>query len=483
MNTIWQPDLSTAAGPKYQALAQALVEAVRRGDLPPGSQLPTVRDLAWRLGITPGTVARAYALTTQKGVTQAVVGRGTFVADQLEGRAAAPWHREYAPSVGAQALLEPSASTGQAGGAEGDAIDLRALRLPDIGQTSQIAGALQRLAAGLTPEVLDYPAAESDLPLRAALCDWLADEVVGACGPEDLVVTSGGQQALGVVMASLLTGPHPVVLTEDLAYPGTRQAARLMRAEVLGVEMDGEGILPAALEALCRRHQPQICVLTTEGQNPTTGRMGLERRQQIVATARAYDLQLIDDNSYGGPEAGLPGLRALAPERSYHIGSLSKCLAPALRFGWVIAPPGRGEAVRQVMRHTQFGVSRLLGDVCLDLLNSGVAAELREALRLETAARLETLVNRLGAFDLAWQPGLAFVWLRLPLGWRATAFTRAAEAEGVLVRPADEFALLHGRAPHAVRITLGATSSRARFEAGLSVLLRLLSSPPQDLSV
>ena len=474
MDTIWVPDLSSHAGPKYQALAAAISEAVRCGALKPGAQLPTVRDLAWRLGITPGTVARAYALSTQKGVTEAVVGRGTFVAQ--------PRGRDDPSAAAALAFMHPPQPLVLRGEERGP-VDLRALRLPEVGQTAEVSAAMKRVAASLVPDDLDYPSLEADLELRQALCDWLGEELPGDYRADDMVVTSGGQQALGVVMAATLAGPRPVVLTEDLAYPGIRHAARLARAEILGLEMDREGVVPGVLEQICRRHQPQLCVLTAQGQNPTASRMSLARRQEIVAIARAHDLLLIEDNSYGATDGGIPSFRALAPERSYQIGSLSKSIAPALRLGWVNAPGGQAELVRQVMRHTQFGVSRLLGEIGLDLLRSGAATAIREALRRETAARLESLVNRLGAFDLSWQPGLAFVWLRLPVGWRASAFARAAEIEGVLVRPADEFVLVHGRAPHALRLTLGGTAPRERFEAALGVILRLLCAPPHELSV
>ena len=80
MDTIWQPDLGAEEGPKYLALVRALRDSVKAGDLAEGMRLPTVRDLAWRLGVTPGTVSRAYQIATQEGLLQATVGRGTFVA-------------------------------------------------------------------------------------------------------------------------------------------------------------------------------------------------------------------------------------------------------------------------------------------------------------------------------------------------------------------------------------------------------------------
>jgi DNA-binding transcriptional MocR family regulator len=97
--------------------------------------------------------------------------------------------------------------------------------------------------------------------------------------------------------------------------------------------------------------------------------------------------------------------------------------------------------------------------------------------------RLQMTVNTLGAFDLAWQPGLRFVFLRLPSGWRASTFVARAEAEGVMLRSADEYALVHGRAPNAVRIAISGNVPLERFQWALARLSRLLGQPPVDLMV
>jgi len=100
MNTIWIPDLSQLQGPKYRVLTDALRVDITSGALPPGTRLPTVRELAWRLSVTPGTVARAYQAATTEGLLQATVGRGTFVAERTESL---PPLRS-SPSVG---LIDP----------------------------------------------------------------------------------------------------------------------------------------------------------------------------------------------------------------------------------------------------------------------------------------------------------------------------------------------------------------------------------------
>ena len=242
MDTSWVPVLADDSGPKYLALTRALREAVRSGALAEGRQLPTVRDLAWKIGVTPGTVSRAYQIVTQEGLLQATVGRGTFVAAR-------------SPRLGPTQPLFMERDPGVAQGR----VDLRSPQLPDVGQGAFFADALRRMADRIGRDWLDYTSQTGEAAVRAAVCGWMADRVLGPITAQDVMLTHGGQNGIGLVLDCCLRGDRPVVLTEDLGYPGFRYAARLARAEVVGVELDGEGIRPDALEAACRKHDRKCC--------------------------------------------------------------------------------------------------------------------------------------------------------------------------------------------------------------------------------
>jgi DNA-binding transcriptional MocR family regulator len=466
MHTKWRPDLTQYDGPKYLALTRALREAIRDGILPTDTQLPTVRDLAWDLKITPGTVARAYSMATQEGLLAAVVGRGTFVAAST-------------PQMGPQKALY----TKREGSATSGPIDLRPPLLPDVGQTQAFAAALHAVGQKQGLDWLDYTTQVSEAPLRAAVADWVADRDLGAYGPDDIALTNGGQNALLSIMLCCLRGDRPVVLVEELGFAGFRYAARLARAEAVPLELDDQGVTPDSLEAACRRHRPQILCLTPEAQNPTTVRMGAARREQILAIARHHDLQIIEDGCYSTMQRDLPALRALAPERVWHVGSFSKTLTAALRFGFVICPTNMGEAGRLTVQHSCFALSLAVSEMVLHLLQSGEAARLRALVQVETEHRVQLMAERLGPYGLQWQSGLLITWLPLPSGWRASNFTREAAAEGVLVRPADEFALVSGRAPNAVRVAIAGHLPLDRLEQACDVLGRLLERPRFEVAV
>ncbi len=466
MDTIWTPVLRQEGGPKYLALVRALRDATRAGDLVEGQKLPTVRDLAWRLSVTPGTVSRAYQIATQEGLLQATVGRGTFVAAR-------------APRLGPRVSLIPERNLR----AETGRIDLRSPSLPDLGQGGAIADALRQVSMQNGADWLDYPSQSQESPLRGAVCDWLADRVLGSFGPQDIMLTHGGQNAIGLILDCCLRGDRPVVLTEELSYPGFRYAARAARADVVGLEMDDEGIRPAALEAACRRHGPQVLCLTPSGQNPSTAQMTRARMEEIVSIAHRHNVQIIEDECYPATGSDAPSLRALAPNRVWYMGSLSKTLSAALRFGYVLCPTGMGDAARLTAQHSFFALSQLTSALCLELLTSGRAAAIRTRVMAEYSERLQIVVNRLGVFDLSWAPGLPFVWLKMSQGWRASTFAQAAEEAGVLMRPADQYAMIHGRAPNAVRLAVAGNCSHDELERGVGILARLLANPPSDMAV
>ena len=472
MDTKWQPDLSDFDGPKYLALAHRLRHAVRSGELPEGTRLPPVRDLAWRLGVTPGTVSRAYQMVTQEGLLEAAVGRGTFVASMR-------------PSFGAtQPLLTDSVGIfARPKGDDPGIVDLRSPQLPDVGQGAAIAAVLARMAAAPDLDVLGYPGLRRDEGLRAALVDWLAERDLGAISAEDIVLTQGGQAGIVLALQCCLRGARPHVICEELAYPGFRHAARLNRAEVVAVPMDAEGLSVSALDTACRQTGARIVTITTEAQNPTTARMTLARRQEIVEVARRHDLQIIEDDCYSVGRSDLPLLRALAPERVWHVTSISKSLAAGLRFGCIVCPTDLGEAGRLAAQHSYFGLPRPVTEIVQSLMLSGEAARLRDEVQAVFDRRLELTLNALGSFDISWQRGLAFVWLRLPQGWRASTFAREAEAAGILIRSADEYALVDGRAPNAVRLAFDGSLDEGLFADAMARLARLLRNPPGDLPV
>lgn len=455
--TIWPPDFENCTDPKYLVLVQSLRSAVHGGQLPVGEKLPTVRDLAWDLGITPGTVARAYKLAVEEGLLETTVGRGTFVA---EGRSA--------PVTGPDPLVTDSQS--------GD-IDLRAVRVPDVGQDGAIRAAMaQTLKEG--SRYLLCPDSTTDKVAREAVVRWIGQDIAGRISADDVVLTLGAQSASMIALQSCLHGASPVVLTEEITFPGVRHACRLLRAEVIGIGLDQHGIRPDRLEEALRRHGGQVLMTSAQAHSPTAIHTPLERRQEIAALARRYNVQIVEDDCYAISPTDVPSYRVLCPDRTWYLGSLTKAVSSALRFGFLVPPDGRAQQARHVAQSNFYGVPQPMLDICAELILNGQADGIKRRVLAAIDERVRAAVNILGSWNIRWRPDVPFIWLRLPQGWRGSTFVRACDAEGIRIKSVDEYALPDGQAPNAVRIALAPELPVSELQAALETVSRLLAKPP-----
>ncbi|MCQ0969997.1 PLP-dependent aminotransferase family protein [Paracoccus sp. TK19116] len=486
-DTNWQPTFADDAfqdgvGPKFRALAHMIRQAIRAGELAPGDRLPPMRDLAWRLQVTPGTVARAYQVVAAEGIVESHVGRGSFVAAQ--GARQAPL----------QPLIDDRNERGRDRPLRADevAIDLRSPKLPDLGQAGAIRQAFRRMADQSGEELLDYTPVSGDRDCTAALTDWIGPRAAGEFGPPDIVLTHGCQSAILLILSMCLAGERPRILCEALCYPGLRHAARLLRAEVAPVAQDGQGMLPDELDRAARQTGARVVFLTPSAQNPTTGRMNAERRAAIIDVARRHDLQVIEDESYTTRPGALrgadgpPPLRELAPERVWQLVGLAKLLSAGLRFGAIICPTGMGGQARLAAQHSHFGVARPLTVAVTELLRDPATEDLCRAILADFEARRNIATEVMAGTGLVSLAELPFLWLPLPARWRPSVYAQAAADRGILVRPADEFAAsagsitLAGSFANAVRIGLAGHMPHATLRRALTELRRLHDAPPQD---
>ncbi len=473
MNTIWQPDISDLDGPKYKALAQAVRAAIESEELTAGQKVPPVRDLAWDLKITPGTVARAYSLLTDEGTLEAAVGRGTFVAEKSRalGMRSADAKPSGVPKKPITLETRP------------DVVRLTSPMLPDVGQVALIQSLMAQVAANPQSGVMNYPNRTTFKPARQAVLNWLQGTPLGAIDQEDIVLSHGGQNGVSLALQSILKGRDPVILVEELSYPGFRRAAALLRAQVIAVPMDDQGMIPEAIAAISKSHDVQAICTSPEVHNPTGLFTPIERREEIVEVARNHDIQIIEDDCYRMGPSRAPSYRMLAPERGWYVSSISKTLTPALRIGFVVAPKPSVSTLRRSAEHGFFGLATPLADLTEHLLNDPRSEECAAQVNAVFAKYVQTCVNQLGRYDLTWHEDVPFLWLRLPEGWRASAFCQAAEVAKVQIRPAEEFAGREARALHAVRIAINAQIDLDHFEAALMRLRDLLDNPPERIGV
>jgi DNA-binding transcriptional MocR family regulator len=207
--------------------------------------------------------------------------------------------------------------------------------------------------------------------------------------------------------------------------------------------------------------------------------MSLARREAILDICARHGLLIIEDEvSVGLAEDLPPPLAALSPEQTVLIGSFSKSLAAGVRVGYLVAPERLQSRLGAAVRASCWMVSPLMVALVCEWIRDGSAARLLAAQRAEITARMRIALERLQDFDVFSHPGGLHLWLQLPDPWRADEFVASAQARGVMVLGASSFSVGRGAAPHAVRISVSAASSRQQLAAGLDLLLALLHDGP-----
>ena len=322
------------------------------------------------------------------------------------------------------------------------------LPAPELFDASGLRAAFAAVLSGpAAGRALQYSTTEGDPALRSALAARLCDRGL-ATTAEQLLVTSGSQQALTLV-ATVLLEPGDAVLVEEPSYLAALQAFQLAGAEVVPVPCDDHGLDPDAVAALAARHGARLLYTVPTFQNPTGRTLPLARRTALVEVAARAGLWVLEDDPYGElryagePEPALASLPG-AEDRVLALSTLSKVAAPGLRIGWVRAP----ETLRRPLT-----VAKQAADLHSSTVDQAAAARWLAVVDLE--AHLRVLREAYGARRDALLGGLAaalppgsvhnrpeggmFVWARLPDGWDADRLLRRALERDVAFVPGAPF--------------------------------------------
>ena len=405
------------------ALAEALRALVVDGRLAVRTRIPSERALAPELGVSRGTVSRAYDRLREDGFLVSARGAGSWLTlPDAAGGAAAPPARP-APAWGVDlsiaALPAPEPQLGEAAASAARAL---ARRAPSHGYA----------AAGL-PE------------LRAAIARRFCDRGVDTT-PDQVLVTAGAQHALHLVLR-LLCAPGDRVLVDAPAYPRTLAAVRGVRARPVAVPLGPAGWDAGAWEQTLAAAAPRLAVTMPDHHNPTGLTMGDAQRREIVgACARAGVLVVADETSVELRLDGPPRRRPLAAFDAgggvITLGSMSKAAWGGLRLGWIRANPRLVRELAAVRADVDMASPVLEQLLALELLSRwSEVVDSRLALLRE---RRDALLDALAEFAPAWSVqrphGGLSAWVRLPSPV-ATRLASAAAREGLIVTPGPAFSV------------------------------------------
>lgn len=443
----WVPHLADHAGSPSERLISALAADIVEGRLEAGARLPAHRDLAWSLKIGVGTVTKAYAVLERRGLTRSVKGRGTFVA-----------------------LVQAHKPAG---------IDLSFNQPPAMLSDRLLRRTLASIAKTVDPGLFThYPPPLGHDEHRRLMAHWLKDLGMPV-EPERVVLTSGAQQALTVAFSVALR-PGGTIFCEALTYPGVITLARFAGYKTVGVAMDEEGMIPAALEEALT-HRPEgvrtsILYIMPTMQNPTTATMSAARREAIAEICRRHAITVVEDDVYSlVPLPGRPPLASLIPERTLYVNSLSKTVSPGLRIGSLVVPPSLLERSVAALRATVVAVSPLSCAVMERWMVDGTAETLRSAIRMEAERRTNLARTILGpAMRTSEIAGFhTFLPMKRPEAERMAA---AAAAAGVAVTAPRAIAADRDGEVSGLRLCLGGPSL-PDLRSGLTRIASLLGEP------
>ncbi|MFB7663530.1 PLP-dependent aminotransferase family protein [Kitasatospora sp. NPDC056138] len=453
---------------------------------PEGAKLPSSRALMEQYRLSPVTVSRAIAALVAEGLVISRPGAGVFRA-RPQAR-----HRSHGDLSWQEVALGTGASPGPGGEAPSaprsadasgvlatlavppaGAIDLNGGYLhPSLQPERALAGALAR--AGRRPGTWDRPPVEGLADLRA----WFARDIAGpdsALSSTDVLITAGGQSALGTALRSL-TAPGAPVLVESPTYPGMLAIARAAGLRPVPVPVDADGVRTDLLEEAFRATGARVFVCQPLFHNPTGVTLSVERRREVLRIARGAGAFVVEDDfARRLAHTDAPSLpRPLAAEDPdgvvVHVRSLTKATSASLR---VAALTARGPAMGR-LRATQvvdnFFVPRPLQETALELVGSPAwkrhLRSLAEALHDRRTAMAEALHRELPALRVQIPHGGYHLWLRLPDGTDETALAAAALHAGVAVTPGRPYFPAEAPAPH-LRLSYISAESSERLREGI----------------
>jgi DNA-binding transcriptional MocR family regulator len=461
----------TAEGPLYRLLATRIARLSDTGELSPGLRLPAERELAAALSVSRNTVAAAYQLLRDEGMAESRQGAGTRIVPHRTTPAAV--HRANGFFAG---LLEAS--------------DVLAdLTLATVDCAPQVVAALTDPTAVAGPQAIrEVTATSGYFPsgapmLREAIARHLTERLNLPSRAAQVVVTTGGQQALDLLVRSEVLPGQPVAV-EDPTFPGVLDALHRAGARVIGVPADG-GVDPDRLEHAVRTHRPALVYLIPAHHNPTGLVMSSQHRQQVVRLAAAYrDTLFVDDMTLA--ELPLrdaqqpPPLAALGQDQPnlVTVGSLSKVYWGGVRTGWIRASAGLTSRLAAAKAAADLGSTAFQQAVVAALLENqhdDIVKWRGDWLRTRYDALTSALQTHLPQWTWPIPDGGLTLWVKLP---RDALGTRDADTD----TDADGGAFAQAALRHGVAVVPGRLLS-ATARAGPNAHIRLaFTQPPATLT-
>lgn len=431
---------------RYKAVVDRYAQAIRSGQLPAGTRLPTHRTLAAGERISLATATRVYRELEEMGLVSGETGRGTFVRDL----SLPPGHGVDQQVVAA------------------DVVDLN-FNYPSLPeQGDALREALRQLAmAGDIDSHLRYQPhagrlAEREIIARHLTCQHFTPDA------ENVLIVNGAQHGLAVTVMGLLR-PGDVVAVDALTYSGFKALAALYHLELAAIPCRPEGPDLQALHTLCQQRRVRAVYTMPTLHNPLGWVLNTGQRQALADLARQHDLLIIEDAAYARlVSRPPPPVISYAPERTVYVTGFSKNIATGLRVGVVISPPRYRPEIERAIRATTWNTPTLISSLICAWIEDGTVARFEMQKRQDARQRQQVAREVLCGLPVVSHPDSYFVWLPLGEESRADRLANALMERRISVSTAEPFCV-SATIPQALRIALGSVPFDSLRQALLSV--------------
>lgn len=405
-----------------------------------GEKLPSIRQFAAAMKVSPSTVVDAYDRLAAEGIIYARRGSGFFVANAIQPFAVS----ETGPRLDRE--IDPFWVSRQSLDAATDDLKPGCGWLPaDWMPVDSMRRAIRGLAGAHETLLADYGSTRGSLNLRRFLARQFLEEGIST-GPDQVLLTSTGTQAIDLI-CRLLLRPGDTVLVDDPCYFNFQALLRAHQARVIGVPLTREGPDMAEFETVLSEHKPSLYLTNSAIHNPTGATLSPQTAHRILNLAEANDLIIVEDDIFAGfePEPSIRMASLDGLDRVIRIGSFSKTLSASVRCGYIAARPDWIEALIDLQVATNFGgPGPMAAELVYATLSDGGYRKHMEALRSrlsrrrrETAAKLA----KIGITPWLMPRGGFYLWCGLPAEADAADLARKALAENIVLAPGNVFSV------------------------------------------
>lgn len=454
--------------PLYKSLSDSLEKMIKNSEIKSEERLPSVRELAKKLQVNNSTVVAAYRYLEEKGLVYTKPGSGTYCLPPskpalFDEDLDILFHDYNDMNSGKLALSE-------------DMINLAGNSpTAEVFPVTEFKTAMNEVLDTDGGYAFSYQESEGYFPLRKILSTFSHEQYKIKCTPQDILITSGAQQALDLISKAMIR-PGDTVLAEMPSYAGIRSVFSMHEAKILGVPIESDGINLDITEYYAKQYKPRLLYTMPVYQTPASISMSPEKRKGLLELAEKYNFYIIEDDLFS--DINLTGERLLPlkyedkTDRVIYVKSFSKLLMPGIRMGYVIVPKKLFEKMAAVKYATDISGSGFIQRALAVYFkngcwgkNIGQISEVYKS-RLNTAVKIAGEWKKFGVSFNEPKGGFG-IWLNLPQGVKDSEIYYRCKEKQVLIAPGSSFFItpMAGFEQH-LRISF---ASAQRLETGLII--------------